>query len=69
LVGKDKVEFLLSGSRDRTLIKWDIEDKKDDDEDRAWGKPKKMYTGMFQITLLNFVLRSLSLHQRDLLDR
>jgi len=53
LVGKDKVEFLLSGSRDRTLIKWDIEDKKDDDEDRAWGKPKKMYTGKFKKNTFN----------------
>ena len=45
LVGNNKVEFLLSGSRDRTLIKWQLDDKKDDDEDREWGRPKKMYTG------------------------
>jgi guanine nucleotide-binding protein subunit beta-2-like 1 protein len=38
-------EFLMSGSRDRTLIKWELDDKKDDDEDREWGRPKKMYAG------------------------
>jgi hypothetical protein len=69
LVGKDKVEFLLSGSRDRTLIKWRIDDKKDDDEDREWGKPKKMYTGKSNKKLLTVFIRSLSLHQRDLPDR
>jgi guanine nucleotide-binding protein subunit beta-2-like 1 protein len=41
----EKVEFLLSGSRDRTLIKWELDEKKDDEEDREWGRPKKMYTG------------------------
>jgi len=40
-----KKEFLISGSRDRTLIKWDLDDKKEDDEDREWGKPRKMFTG------------------------
>lgn len=53
LVGKDKVEFLLSGSRDRTLIKWQLVDKKDDDEDREWGRPKKMYTGKLNKNTLN----------------
>jgi hypothetical protein len=69
LVGKDKVEFLLSGSRDRTLIKWKIDDKKDDDEDREWGKPKKMYTGKLNTETSNYFNRPLSLHQRDLPDR
>ena len=63
LVGKDKVEFLLSGSRDRTLIKWQLDDKKDDDEDREWGKPKKLYTGKLLNIAPNFVFRSLTLHQ------
>lgn len=43
--GDDKVEFLLTGSRDRTLIKWELDEKKDDDDDREWGRPKKMLTG------------------------
>jgi hypothetical protein len=64
LVGNNKVEFLLSGSRDRTLIKWDLEgDKKDDDEDREWGRPRKMYTGKLQIEILMFHIRPLPLHQ------
>lgn len=44
-VGEDKVEFLLSGSRDKTLIKWSLDSKKDEEEDREWGTPKKLYTG------------------------
>jgi len=68
MVGKDKVEFLLSGSRDRTLIKWQLDDKKDDDEDREWGRPKKMYTGKLSMSTLTPLIRPLSLHQRDLPD-
>jgi guanine nucleotide-binding protein subunit beta-2-like 1 protein len=44
-VGDERVEFLLSGSRDKTLIKWELDSKKDEDEDREWGKPKKLFTG------------------------
>lgn len=35
----------MSGSRDKTLIKWEINVKRDEDEDKEWGTPKKMYTG------------------------
>merc|ERR1740139_1968325 len=42
----EKVEFLISGSRDRTLIKWNLDDKNaNDEEDREWGKPARMFTG------------------------
>jgi guanine nucleotide-binding protein subunit beta-2-like 1 protein len=44
-VGDEKVEFLVSGSRDKTLIKWELDMKKDEEEDREWGRPKKMFTG------------------------
>jgi guanine nucleotide-binding protein subunit beta-2-like 1 protein len=50
-VGEEKraddktVEFLLTGSRDRNLIKWELDEKKDDDEDREWGRPKKLLSG------------------------
>merc|ERR1711957_348581 len=38
--------FLISGSRDRTLIKWNLDDKNsNDEEDREWGKPARMFTG------------------------
>ena len=38
-------EFLLSGSRDKTLIKWNLDEKKDDEEDSEWGRPQKLFTG------------------------
>jgi len=38
-------EWLLSGSRDKTLIKWALSPRKDDDEDREWGMASKMFTG------------------------
>lgn len=44
-VGDEKVEFLLSGSRDKTLIKWELDARKDDEEDREWGRPRRMFTG------------------------
>jgi len=62
----NKVEFLLSGSRDKTLIKWDLDDKTNDDEDREWGTPRKMFTG--KLTRPNSC-RPLSLHQRSLPDQ
>jgi len=44
-VNGERVEFLLSGSRDKTLIRWNLDDKKDDEEDSEWGQPRKMFTG------------------------
>merc|ERR1712232_896816 len=44
-VGEEKVEFLMSGSRDKSMIKWDLDMKKDEEEDREWGRPKRMFTG------------------------
>ena len=64
-VGDDRVEFLLSGSRDKTLIKWELDSKKDEEEDREWGKAKKMFTGkIHHFDLFNdtFACRTLSLH-------
>jgi hypothetical protein len=45
IVNKEKKEFLMSGSRDRTLIKWDLDGEKNGEEDLEWGRPRKMYTG------------------------
>jgi guanine nucleotide-binding protein subunit beta-2-like 1 protein len=42
--GENK-EYLMSASRDKTMIRWDLEAKKDTDEEKEWGKPRKMYTG------------------------
>jgi hypothetical protein len=43
--GDSQQEFLLSGSRDKTLIKWILDEKKDEEEDREWGRPQRMFTG------------------------
>lgn len=39
-------EFLISGSRDRSLMIWDIVEKKDMDEDKEWAFPRKVLKGM-----------------------
>lgn len=49
-VGEEEVngetqEFLLSGSRDRTLIKWALEPAREEEGDAEWGQPRKMMTG------------------------
>jgi guanine nucleotide-binding protein subunit beta-2-like 1 protein len=38
-------EFLISGSRDKSLMIWDIEEKNETDEDKEWGKPRKVLKG------------------------
>jgi guanine nucleotide-binding protein subunit beta-2-like 1 protein len=44
--GKDTYrEFLLSGSRDRTLIVWDLNQVADGDDDKNYGTPRKVLTG------------------------
>ena len=47
--GENK-EYLMSASRDKTMIRWDLEAKKDTDEEKEWGKPRKMYTGKYTQT-------------------
>ena len=45
-VGKDTYkEFLISGSRDRSLIIWDLSQAEQTDEEKAWGKPRKILKG------------------------
>jgi len=50
-VGEEEVskdvykEFLISGSRDRSLIIWDIQAAADTDEEKAWGGPRKVMKG------------------------
>uniref|UniRef100_A0A7S3I2G0 Guanine nucleotide-binding protein subunit beta-like protein n=1 Tax=Favella ehrenbergii TaxID=182087 RepID=A0A7S3I2G0_9SPIT len=44
-VNGERQEFLMSGSRDKTLIKWNLTPKKDEDEDKEWGVPRRMMTG------------------------
>jgi len=42
---KERKEFLLSGSRDKTLIKWDLELKGEEEQDEEMGRPRKLMTG------------------------
>lgn len=48
--GENK-EYLMSASRDKTMIRWDLDPKKDTDEDKEWGKPRKLYTGKYMINI------------------
>lgn len=43
--GDQTKEFLISGSRDKTLMIWDIQEKADSDLDKEWGIPKKVLKG------------------------
>jgi hypothetical protein len=40
-----KKEFLITGSRDKTLMVWDIQEKGDTDADKEWGIPRKIFKG------------------------
>jgi len=38
-------EFLISGSRDKTLIVWDLQEAAETDEEKEWGMPRKVLSG------------------------
>jgi hypothetical protein len=62
--GDQTKEFLITGSRDKSLMIWDIQEKGDSDPDKEWGVPKKVLKGKFPFGgFLNIFHRSLSLHQ------
>ena len=49
-VGEEEVdgetkEFLISGSRDKSLMIWDIVERKETDEEKEWGFPRKILKG------------------------
>jgi hypothetical protein len=48
--GDQKKEFLISGSRDKTLMIWDIQEKGDTDADKEWGVPRKVFKGKNRIS-------------------
>jgi hypothetical protein len=59
--GDQTKEFLISGSRDKSLMIWDIQEKSDTDIDKEWGVPKKVLKGK----LCSFIIcRPFPLHQR-----
>jgi hypothetical protein len=43
--GDQTKEFLITGSRDRSLMIWDIQEKTDSDIDKEWGIPRKIMKG------------------------
>lgn len=51
-VGEEEVngetrEFLISGSRDKSLMVWDIVERKEADEEKEWGFARKILKGKF----------------------
>jgi guanine nucleotide-binding protein subunit beta-2-like 1 protein len=46
LVDGETREFLISGSRDKSLLIWDIIERKEADEEKEWGVPRKTLKGM-----------------------
>merc|ERR1719149_353489 len=50
-VGEEEVEkdtykeFLISGSRDHTLIIWDLTEAAETDEEKEWGMPRRVPSG------------------------
>ena len=64
--GDQKKEFLITGSRDKSLMIWDIQEKGDADADKEWGVPRKIFKGKQWISsYMSFLNRPLSLRQRS----
>lgn len=57
--GDQTKEFLISGSRDKSLMIWDIQEKSDTDVDKEWGVPKKVLKGKLGLVI---IVRSFPLH-------
>ena len=62
--GDQTKEFLITGSRDRSLMIWDIQEKGDTDADKEWGVPKKIFKGKLSFFAKFLSIRSLSLRER-----
>lgn len=54
VVGDETKEFLITGSRDKSIMVWDIIERKDTDEDKEWGIPRKILKGKFRLFLIWF---------------
>lgn len=52
--GEQTREFLITGSRDRSLMVWDIQEKGDTDADKEWGIPKKIFKGKNRTLIFDF---------------
>jgi hypothetical protein len=45
--GDQTREFLITGSRDKSIMIWDIQEKSETDPEKEWGVPKKVLKGKF----------------------
>jgi hypothetical protein len=62
--GDTTKEFLITGSRDKTLMIWDIQEKGETDPDKEWGIPKKVLKGkLYPLFAKVCVDRPFSLYQ------
>ena len=61
--GENTKEFLISASRDKSIMVWDIQERADNDADKEWGIPKKILKGNLSFGSLKFDFRTLSLRQ------
>jgi hypothetical protein len=50
--GENTKEFLISASRDKSIMVWDIQEKADNDVDKEWGVPKKILKGIVLVCLI-----------------
>jgi len=50
-VGDETKEFLISGSRDKSLMIWDIVERKETDEEKEWGYPRKVLKGKHELLI------------------
>ena len=51
--GNETKEFLISGSRDKSIMVWDIQEKGQTDSDKEWGVPKKVLKGKSLLLVAN----------------
>jgi hypothetical protein len=63
VVGDETREFLITGSRDKTLMIWDIIERSDTEIDKEWGIPRKILKGNKSIFVVYLCHRSFPLHQ------
>jgi len=61
--GDQTKEFLITGSRDKSLMIWDIQEKADNDLDKEWGVAKKVMKGICSFRSDSSFFRSLPLRQ------
>ena len=47
--GDQKKEFLITGSRDKSLMIWDIQEKGETEGDKEWGVPRKIFKGKLNL--------------------